>query len=431
MNNNVNMVNARKKIAVIGAGISGISIASILNDTFDVTVFEQHSHIGGLVHCDRSEGYLYHRVGGHVFNSKNQEVLDWFWSKFDKQTEFIQAKRNAKIFYKGDFIGYPIENFLYQFEPNLVEKILQELIDINRTGTLDAMQYNNFEEFLKGNFGNTLYDLYFKPYNQKIWKTDLSTVSMQWLDGKLPMPKLLEILTSNVSRKEEASMVHASFFYPKQGGSQFIADRIAKGLAVESSKPIDDIKIAGDKKIIFGREFDEVVFTADVRKLPAILSAANGEKHFYNKDILELRSNGTSSVLCECDPNDLSWLYIPESTYKAHRIIYTGNFSPANNSLLGHRSSCTVEFSGICSYEEMTEELKALPGNLKPIAFNNEPNSYVIQDSKTRGLIQEYKDYLSTFGVHLLGRFAEWEYYNMDKAMEAAFRLQTVLINKR
>lgn len=418
-----------KKIAVIGAGISGISIAAILNDYFEVTVIEKNAYIGGLVHCDQEDGYLYHRVGGHVFNSKNQEVLDWFWNKFNKEEEFIQARRNAKIFYKGDFIGYPIENFLYQLEPASVEKILSELISIHAAGEKDPMQYPHFEAFLLGTFGATLYEMYFKPYNHKIWKTDLTTVSMPWLEGKLPMPKLLEIVTSNIIRQEEATMVHSSFFYPKNGGSQFIADRLAEGLSIQCNSTIQSIVAEKEGVRIDGVFFDYVIYTGDVRALPQLLTTSSGANYQHDEAIVNLRSNGTSSVLCSCDANDLSWLYIPEPQFKAHRIIYTGNFSPANNKGEFGRSSCTVEFSGICSFDEMKNELKQLPGNLKPIAFNNEPNSYVIQDPATRDLIYGYKTYLSANNIYLLGRFAEWEYYNMDKAMEAAFHLKKSLLS--
>ena len=71
------------KICVIGSGISGLSVANMLNKTHDVTVYEKHQQIGGLIKCTREDGNLFHRVGGHVFNSKNQEVLDWFWSFCD------------------------------------------------------------------------------------------------------------------------------------------------------------------------------------------------------------------------------------------------------------------------------------------------------------------------------------------------------------
>ncbi|WP_018343059.1 protoporphyrinogen/coproporphyrinogen oxidase [Cytophaga aurantiaca] len=426
----------KNKIAVIGSGISGLSIASILNETNEVRVFERKSTIGGLVHCDRAQDVLYHRVGGHVFNSKNKEILDWFWTKFNKETEFVQAKRNAKIFFENRFIGYPIENFLYQLDADIVEKVMAELVDINKVGAKDPMAYDNFETFLQNTFGSTLYKLYFKPYNNKIWKTDLSKVSMQWLEGKLPMPRLLEIISANIIRKEEGEMVHANFYYPKSGGSQFIAERLAYGLSVTCNSSLEEIFIDNRSVKIFGESFNHIIYTGDIRKLPDLLTISSDKSFKYNDQIKQLRSNGTSSVLCSCDANDLSWLYIPEPKFKAHRIIYTGNFSPTNNSDLlieSHRSSCTVEFSGICTYEEMLLELKMLPGNLTPIDYNNEPNSYVIQDHETRKIIQAYKEYLKPYGIHLLGRFAEWEYYNMDKAMEAAFGLkeQILAANKK
>lgn len=38
-----------KKIAIIGAGISGLSSAHFLKDHYDVTVFEKESTPGGLI----------------------------------------------------------------------------------------------------------------------------------------------------------------------------------------------------------------------------------------------------------------------------------------------------------------------------------------------------------------------------------------------
>jgi protoporphyrinogen oxidase len=420
-----------KKIAIIGSGISGISIASILKDVCDVTVYERSEYIGGLVHCDRVDNYLYHRVGGHVFNSKNKQVLEWFWNKFDKETEFIQTKRNAKILYQNSFIGYPIENFLYQLDTTLMERIISELLEINSRAVIEPMDYSDFEEFLKGNFGDTLYNFYFKPYNEKIWKADLKTVPMHWLEGKLPMPRLLEVITSNIKREAEGNMVHASFFYPKQGGSQFIADRLAEGLTIRTKHALEHIKCLPSGKVrIFEEEYDGLIYTGDVRQLPAMITTDDKKSFREYNEISSLRSNGTSSILCSCDANDLSWLYIPEKEFKAHRIIYTGNFSDTNNKEnISGRSSCTVEFSGICSVEEMKSELKQLPGNLKFIDYNTEVNSYVIQDPSTRKAIKAYKEYLKNYNIYLLGRFGEWEYYNMDKAMEAAFELKVHIVN--
>ena len=106
-----------KKVAIIGAGISGLSAAHFLKDKCKVTVYEKESTPGGLIRCKRVNGCLYHICGGHVFNSKRQDVLDWFWSKFNKEDEFIKADRNSVVFMDNQQeIPYPIENHMYLFD---------------------------------------------------------------------------------------------------------------------------------------------------------------------------------------------------------------------------------------------------------------------------------------------------------------------------
>ena len=66
-----------KKIVVIGAGVSGLSIARLLVDGGNkVTVIEKEDKPGGLIKCDNINGCLYHKVGGHVFNTKRKDVLE-------------------------------------------------------------------------------------------------------------------------------------------------------------------------------------------------------------------------------------------------------------------------------------------------------------------------------------------------------------------
>ena len=79
------------KYAVIGAGVSGLSMAGmLLKKGHEVVVYERDSRPGGLIKCTEVQGNLYHRVGGHVFNSRRQEVLDWFWSRH------VQIKKGRK-----------------------------------------------------------------------------------------------------------------------------------------------------------------------------------------------------------------------------------------------------------------------------------------------------------------------------------------------
>jgi len=415
-----------RKATVIGSGISGLSISRMLADRFTVNILERADKAGGLIKCDRIDGNLFHRVGGHVFNSKNQVVLDWFWKHFDRDTEFLKAKRNARILMNGKLIGYPLENYLYQLPENQMRMIVDELLDLLTKEKKNATEYDNFKDFLAGNFGKSLYDLYFGPYNSKIWNTDISKVPLEWLDGKLPMPQIKDTIISNILKKEESQMVHASFYYAKRDGSQFIINRLAEQQNIQLSYVVSSIgkEKNGAIAVNGSLQTDVLVYCGDVRQLASIINIEDKALQQALSAVTDLPSNGTSNVLCETDDNDISWLYLPEAKFKAHRIIYTGNFSSTNNEG-SRRKTCVVEFSGKQEKELMLEELKNLPGNLTPLAFNYEPNSYIIQQKGTRDKIEHLKKLLSGYHIYLLGRFAEWEYHNMDKCIESAMALNT------
>ena len=406
------------KVAVIGAGVSGLSIARMLNDAnHETVVFEREGKPGGLVKCQKVNNCLFHQTGGHVFNTKYQAASDWFWSLFDKETEFIKAVRNSAVILNGMNIPYPIENYIYMLDADLQKQIIRELLEINRNRDLGS---NNFEEFLYKHFGTTLYEIYLKPYNSKIWGRDLKTVPMDWLEGKLPMPNVEEIFYNNFNHVKEQSFVHSSFYYPLRNGSQFIVDRLSEGLDIRLSTGIERIGKHDSYWEINNERFDSVVFCGNIKQLPDILPQ-NVLNEQIKERIRNLEAHGTTTVFCEIDKNDFSWLYLPDRNHKAHRIICTGNFSPNNNN---GNMTATVEFTDSISHEEILENLEKIPYSPKYLAHHYEEYTYPIQDASTRLMIGDIKEMLVKDKFYLLGRFAEWEYYNMDVAINAALKLR-------
>lgn len=409
-------------IAVIGGGVSGLSVANMLNNSFKVTVFEKESTPGGLIRCERTQGALYHLVGGHVFNSKRQDVLDWFWNFFDKELEFIKTPRNAVISLFDKMIGYPIENHLYELPPEVTKRIISELL--NRDHIENAP--DNFEEFLRQMFGETLYDLYFKPYNEKIWRRSLKEVPLSWLEGKLPMPSVEDIFFNNIHHVKEENMVHSSFYYARNNGSQFIADRLAKNLTVRYNATITSIVKDSNGWLVNGEFFDIVVFCGNITFLPQWVSGIDFDS--FHQSIDELQYHGTTSVLCEIQPNPYSWIYMPSNRHISHRIICTGNFSPTNNA--PGKLSGTIEFTDSISEEEILDNLKQIPLSPKYLAHHYTPFTYPIQGKNTREIISLLKKTLEPHNLFLLGRFADWEYYNMDAAIGAAMSLSNTIKTK-
>ena len=111
----------KQKVAVIGAGISGLTVAQLLKDKYHVTVYEKDDKPGGLIKCDRINGSLFHTCGGHVLNSKYPDVIEWIKQFVDFDKEYVKADRNSCIVFGDDsYVPYPIENHVY-----LLPKYLQ------------------------------------------------------------------------------------------------------------------------------------------------------------------------------------------------------------------------------------------------------------------------------------------------------------------
>ena len=413
-----------KRVAIIGAGISGLSAARMLQQDFDVIVYEANDTVGGLVRCERINDSLFHICGGHVFNTKHQEVLDWFWKQFDKEKEFHLAQRNSSIFMQnGQTIPYPIENYIYLLPKENQEAIIHDLLSLSRT---DQDKYDNFEEFLQRRFGDTLYSLYFKPYNEKIWRSSLNSVPIDWLAGKLPMPRVDEILFNNFNHVAENQFVHSSFYYEKEGGSQFLVNRLAEGSDIRLSSPIDSISYDGEIWSVDGQQYDAVVFCGNVRQLPSILKGVDIQT--WTRPIEELQYHGTTTVFCEIDQNPYSWIYLPSNEYLAHRIICTGNFATSNNAD-GHMTG-TIEFTDEISEKEIKSQLALMPLHPRYITHRYHPYTYPIQNKNTHALIQSLKTEMAAKNLYMTGRFVDWEYYNMDAAMLAAMHTTQIIREK-
>ena len=354
-----------QKIAIIGAGVSGLSAAHFLKDKYEVTVFEKEDRPGGLIKCRRVNGSLFHTCGGHVFNSKRQDVLDWFWSKFMRDEEFSKADRNSCVFMdKGDSslehidIPYPIENHMYLFDETIQKSFYKDLDEIDSVKGVNAKftDYDSFGNFLRWRFGKTLYNLYFEPYNKKVWRRDLNSVPMSWMEGKLPMPTTQEMRENNANKVEEKAFVHSTFWYEKVNGSQFLADKLAEGLDIKYNTDITSLKYHEGKWNVNGASFDKVIFCGNIKDLVKIVDGINVNE--YKEPIEKLEYHGTTAVFCEIDKNPYSWIYQPSRKHESHRIICTGNFSKTNNSedLPDNRMTATIEFTDAISKEDIIEK---------------------------------------------------------------------------
>ena len=422
-----------KKLAIIGAGVSGLTVNRLLADKYSVKVFERESVPGGLIRCRNVENSLFHICGGHVFNTTRPDVMGFFEKIFNLDRDFVKTERNSTVFFENgevtnpekhsmfvhrtswvEGVPYPIENHVYMLKKELQEAFISDLLKMQRS--YHRRQPRNFEEFLRWNFGTALYNLYFKPYNEKIWRRSLKKIPIDWLQGKLPMPSSSEMLYNNFNHIKESNVVHDMFWYEREGGSQFLADKLAENADIEYNTDISSIEVTKKGWKVNGEDFDYVVFCGNIKDIPNVIKDKMVEP--FADDIDRLEWHGTTSVFCEIDRNPYSWIYLPSDKYLAHRIICTGNFSAQNNRM--KRLSATVEFTDYISQEDILSNLSRMPLNPHYITHEYTKYTYPIQSSNTRAMISALKDTLAKKNFFMTGRFADWEYYNMDAAMGAA-----------
>ena len=82
--------------------------------------------------------------------------------------------------------------------------------------------------------------------------------------------------------------------------------------------------------------------------------------------------------------------------------------------------TATVEFTDEINREQIISNLKCMPYFPKYITHEYNQYTYPIQYAGTREMLKALKQQLEEKNLFITGRFADWEYYNMDVAIKAA-----------
>ena len=405
------------KVGVLGAGISGLSIARLLKDHFEVEILEKNESPGGIARTKEIDGIPYHLVGGHCFNSKYPDVLDFVFNKVLPLSEWQKIKRKSKIRFRQNEIDYPIEfsvKQIYQFDKDLAMHIATDFL-----GSQDSSEYENLEDWFIKKFGNTLAKEYFIPYNTKIWNNKPAKMSHLWVEDKLPIPNKNDFFESLIGKSQD-KMSHAEFYYPKTNNQNTFIDSLADGLLITYNYQVSRIELKENKWIVNNEnEYDILINTLPLKEIPFLLADTPtvvkeaGEKLRYNK---------ISNLFCRNDLTDKTWTYIPGEESLFHRYIHIGSY------LNPIRPYSMLEVVGEHSREEMEKFALKDPFIKEIIDYNVSDYAYVVFDENYNQSTQIIKDYIEEKGLYTVGRFGEWQYYNMDvcikKAIDLSERIQ-------
>jgi len=146
------------RIAIIGAGLSGITLAENLKDVADIVIFEKSRGIGGRITTRFSKPFYFDH-GAQYFTAKTAEFQEFLKSPisegFVKEWNLdcceidLKAKKLQKIVKKSYYVGSPKMNelckyFARKFPENVVIKLKTRVVKISKNfGKWQIFDENN------------------------------------------------------------------------------------------------------------------------------------------------------------------------------------------------------------------------------------------------------------------------------------------------
>src|ERR1017187_4501493 len=200
-----------RKAIIIGAGPAGLTAAYQLLTTTDIKpiIIEADSQVGGLAKTIEYKGNRID-LGGHRFFSKSDIIINWWLHflplenpLFSKVTEIsyhhnktqldtsksIQSSgdqvmlvrpRKSRIYFRKKFFDYPLKINRKTITNLGIVKLFRVMFSYIYSKTFPRKPEASLESFFINQFGNELYQAFFKEYTEKVWGVSCDQIPASW-----------------------------------------------------------------------------------------------------------------------------------------------------------------------------------------------------------------------------------------------------------
>ncbi|HMK78561.1 MAG TPA: NAD(P)/FAD-dependent oxidoreductase [Xanthobacteraceae bacterium] len=451
-------VGAHADIFVIGAGPAGLTAAYCLTkETPSVIVIEKDPvYVGGISRTVEYNGFMFD-IGGHRFFSKAKEVVD-LWHEI-LPDDFIARPRLSRIYYGGKYYSYPLSAFEALANLGLF-KSAACMLSFAYAKARPIKEPANFHEWVRNQFGEKLFSIFFKTYTEKVWGMSCDAISADWaaqrikgLDlGVAVMNALKKALLPKRAPKAGAPIVKTlieSFQYPRRGpgmmweaaarkiqkrGAKVLKGREFTGMSYDHARKLWTIAVACQDGSSETYTANHVVSSAPVRELvekitPTPISRLHARSLRY-RDFLTV-----ALMVKKPDLFPDNWIYIHDPAVKVGRVQNFRSWSPElvqpGMSCLGLEYFC---FEGDSLWDAPDAELIALAkreiaqigliaeGDVVDACVVRQPKAYPVYDEDYRENVATVRRDLEGLypTLHLVGRNGMHKYNNQDHAMMTA-----------
>jgi len=421
-----------KPVVIVGAGPAGLGVARELSS--DLLILEAEKSPGGLMKSKTINGYVFDWAG-HIFFTKFQRIKELIESL--QKDNFHWQNRESWVYSKNTYTRYPFQGNTFGLPAQVIKDCLLGLIETTYKNW--SREPENFEEWIHQTYGQGIADHFMLPYNAKLWATDLASMDHLWLAGRVPRPGLEDFIDGALGPGRKDMGPNARFGYPLEGGMQTVSDQLAEPVLKDLRLNTKVVSVDPQKKQIVTDKnqtitYDKLILTCP---LPQIVKMTENIPAEVEKIIESLEY---LSVLCVNvgvqKPNltEKHWIYFPEKEFLFHRIFVQGNASPkvcpegcfSYTAEITYNQRKKIDFNtaGQQTVDGLIQAgLMSKNDKIDVVDLIDIPVAYVVPTHDRKNKVDEIRKWYLKHDIHLLGRFAEWEYYNMDHAINAGWTL--------
>jgi UDP-galactopyranose mutase len=424
---------------ILGGGLAGLSAA--YHSDGDFLLFERASRVGGLCRTEWVDGFGFDRAIHILYTS--DDALAALICEDILGGEYHEQVRRARVYSHGALTDYPFQANLYGLPPSVVQECLVGLHEA-RCAAPGRPRPTNFAEWITDTFGHGIAKHFMLPYNRRVWSVPPEEMHHHWIAGRVPVPDFGEVVAGALRPGTRRFGPNAAFWYPVRGGIEELPRRLAAKLEADRLRLGTEItRIDTGRRLVrtASGECHPYERLLSSLPLPAMARLICDVPDDVMAAITRLRANTVVTVLvgvARAAVHDAHWIYFPEAEFPFHRISFPMNFSP---SLVPPGcSSILAEFSVAEAAELDGRDLVAetVQGLRRAGILRDDDEvvasatitlcpAYVIYDHAHRAVVDRIHAWLESEGITPIGRFGEWEYFNMDQAIESGRRAVATL----
>jgi protoporphyrinogen oxidase len=432
---------------VLGAGLAGLAAAHTLQQAGEDhwLVLEKEERPGGHARSVELDGYVFD-YGPHILFTSDPEIealiRDLLGGNLRAQ------ERQAFIYHAayGVYTRFPFQAHLHGLPVELVQECLLELVRALERRARGEFHPGNYEEWMRGFFGDAIAERLMIPYARKLWTVEPASMDFNWIGRRVPIPEVERILIGALTDDVAQVGATAHFWYPWRGGIEALPRALAERVeTVHLSRELERIDLR--RRVLHLVDGDEIaygqlIFTLPLVRLPQLIPDLPSA---VASACAELRFQGILNVNLGIDRPEISphhWIYFYEDLFPFHRLSFPGNFSP-HNVPRGKSSIATEIAYGSDGAPDRESAVRLTIESLRACRILDENDTvelvhaeaispaYVIYDLRHRAAVETIVTWLYSVGIHPAGRFGEWQYFNMDHAIKSGRAVAETILAQR